>query len=112
MDYQAAYDKANEVAAEALRNTPEHHNSYGCGSTFITIRYKTNPKFYNWAKKNHLLNVDAYYGAILEVAGGLRLVLPNGDSLGTLGEEYYNEQFCKALDAQVETGAFTHTRLN
>lgn len=111
MDFQTAYDLASQKASEALKASEFASDVYGCGTSFITIRYATNPKFYNWAKKANLLQRDAYYGAILDATYGLRPTI-DGVSAGTQAEEFYNKAFCQALSDIVATGAFTHTVLN
>lgn len=112
MDFQEIYDNAVRTAEEQISKDEILNNPnamLGAGTAFVTISYKKNPKFYNWAKKNDLLKRDGYYGAILDTHT-FPLTM-NGKPVGTIVEEAYNQHFARALNEQVDCGAFNHTYL-
>ena len=97
-DPQAIYNEAQAYATEQTKDTVD--TKYGCGSSWITI--KGNTKFAYWARKNNLVERDAYYGTILRVASPFN---------GTLEDEAFQNAFASKLSS-LGVHAFAHTRLN
>ena len=100
------YQKALEAASAAYNSEPD--DGYGCGSSFVVIKYGT--PFMRWAKRSGMVKKDSYYGWVLDTTSGLRAVRPDGTSIGTLAQERSNEAFAKFLS---DNGihAFNHTYL-
>lgn len=98
-DPQALYEYADQRATEAAEQYGD--NGYGCGSTFVTIKWGT--PFMRWAKKQGLVQKDAYYGWILDT--------DKRKFSATLTQEQYNETFASVL-SQNGVHAFNHTYLS
>lgn len=91
------YERAAQYAAEQIKDIKD--TGYGCGTSFVTIKWGT---FTKQMKDQSLAHKDGYHGWILET---------NEPVKGTLEQESYNTAFARYLNDH-GIPAFVRTYLN